>query len=606
MSVVALQQRVRVGVMPSAVRMAPRRGAAAVRRVAIGALVLWLLIAPIPPSAESAPNHPSGAAFAAVARVGLTSFDRAAGADRYATAAQLSRRLFGADAPVAYVATGEDHADGLAAGPAAARHGGPVLLTRREALPPATVQELMRLRPQRIVVVGGTAAVSADVESSLEAYDAGGGVTRAGGPDRYATAAALAASTTASDAETVYVASGTGFPDALSGGGAAAASGAPLLLVGPMEVPGSTAAELRRLRPRRIVVVGGTRAVSTAVADELQAYASRPIERLSGPDRFATSAAVARATWPGGAPMVLVTTGEDFPDAVVAGAAAGRLGAPILLSARDHVPWHVWEESRRLAAPSGLVIGGAAVVPDARVATLQRGCHSSLPASPATVQTLSSLPGASGQIALTFDMGGRLNPAMDILGFLVDSDVCATIFPTGALGRSPEGQQVLGFLRDHPDLFEVGNHTMHHCDLVRGGGGSPTTAPCPGGRPAASFVQRELTDAAAIISAGIGRPLVPYWRPPYGSVDAAVLGAAAVVGYSKTILWSIDTIDWRPVAEGGPTARQISDKAVSSATSGAIVLMHLGGWNTRAALDTMVPRLRAAGLTPTSLSQMSR
>ena len=88
-------------------------------------------------------------------------------------------------------------------------------------------------------------------------------------------------------------------------------------------------------------------------------------------------------------------------------------------------------------------------------------------------------------MALTFDMGGRMDPAVDIMNFLVANDVCATIFATGVMSQTPQGAQVMAIIRAHPELFEIANHTMHHCDLVRGGSGSPTTAPCSMARSAA-------------------------------------------------------------------------------------------------------------------------
>ena len=97
---------------------------------------------------------------------------------------------------------------------------------------------------------------------------------------------------------------------------------------------------------------------------------------------------------------------------------------------------------------------------------------------------------------------------------------------------------------------------------------------------------------------------MPYWRPPYGAYDETVLATAADLGYTKTIMWSIDTIDWRPLDEGGPTAEQMASHVVTSASSGSIVLMHLGGYETHAALEIMVPALRERGLLLTSVSDL--
>jgi peptidoglycan/xylan/chitin deacetylase (PgdA/CDA1 family) len=208
-------------------------------------------------------------------------------------------------------------------------------------------------------------------------------------------------------------------------------------------------------------------------------------------------------------------------------------------------------------------------------------------------------------MAITLDMGGRLDPALEIMAFLVANQVCTTLFPTGAMSQTPTGQAVLAIVAGHPELFEVGNHTMHHCNLRTGGLGSPTTAPCQtGGPPSQDFVAAELTDAAAILEAGSGQDPEPYWRPPYGAYTDAVLATAASLGYTKTMMWTLDTIDWRPISEGGPTAEQIATNVVTSSGSGSIILMHLGGYETLDALRIMVPALRERGLLLTSISDL--
>ncbi len=232
------------------------------------------------------------------------------------------------------------------------------------------------------------------------------------------------------------------------------------------------------------------------------------------------------------------------------------------------------------------------------------GCRAGNRVAAGSMQTFYAVPNAGHNVALTFDMGGRLDPALAIMGFLVENRVCATLFPTGAMSQTTVGQQVLAVVRAHPELFEIGNHTMHHCDLVSGGGGSPTTAPCAGGPPTADFIRKELTDAAAILQTGSGQSPQPYWRPPYGSVNPAVVDAAASVGYTKTFMWDIDTIDWKLTSEGGPSAEQIASKVITQAHDGSNVLMHIGGYETLNALRIMVPGLRDRGFTLTSLSDL--
>jgi peptidoglycan/xylan/chitin deacetylase (PgdA/CDA1 family) len=232
------------------------------------------------------------------------------------------------------------------------------------------------------------------------------------------------------------------------------------------------------------------------------------------------------------------------------------------------------------------------------------GCRAGNRVAAGSAQTFYTVPGAGNGVALTFDMGGRLEPGMDILNFLIEKKVCATLFPTGAMAQSPQGQEIMAIVKAHPELFEIGNHTMHHCDLVRGGGGSPSTSPCNVGVPTVAFIRKELTDAAAILKQQTGQDPVPYWRPPYGSVNASVIQAAASVGYTKTFMWDIDTIDWKPTSQGGPTAQQIATKVITQAEGGSNVLMHLGGYETLAALRIMVPGLRDRGFLLTSLSDL--
>ncbi len=232
------------------------------------------------------------------------------------------------------------------------------------------------------------------------------------------------------------------------------------------------------------------------------------------------------------------------------------------------------------------------------------GCRAGNRVPAGDPQTFHVVPGAGRGVALTFDMGGRLDPGVDILNFLIQHRVCATLFPTGAMAQTPQGREIMGIVRAHPELFEIGNHTMHHCDLVRGGGGSPSEAPCKGVPPTAEFIRRQLTDAQAILRQLSGQNPQPYWRPPYGSVNGAVVSAAASAGYTKTFMWDIDTIDWKPISDGGPTPQQIAAKVITSAEGGSNVLMHLGGYETLEALRIMVPGLRERGFTLTSLSDL--
>jgi putative cell wall-binding protein len=99
-----------------------------------------------------------------------TSVTRLSGADRYATAIEVSRATTGTDDPrTVYIATGVTFADGLSGTPAAARANGPLLIVPNGSLTPALANELRRLDPPRIVILGGPSAVSTTIAAEIAA-----------------------------------------------------------------------------------------------------------------------------------------------------------------------------------------------------------------------------------------------------------------------------------------------------------------------------------------------------------------------------------------------------------------------------------------------------
>ena len=289
---------------------------------------------------------------------------RLAGGDRYATAAALSAKHFSDGASTVFVTSGLNFPDALAAAPVAAGFGAPVLLTHPDALPAATATEIRRLGATRVVVAGGTGAVSDAVAASLARLPSVTTVERAAGADRYATAAALAA--LLENPRTVYVATGENFPDALAAAPAAALDGAPLLLVSSTGIPSATKAALARISPEQIILLGGTGVIPQRVATELEIYGQ--VSRIAGATRYATAVAIAGRLPDKG--RVMVVNGEDFADAMAAGAAAGVQGIPLILVQKTQTPV---ESERYLTSlqPSVIeIIGGPAAVTNLVRATL--------------------------------------------------------------------------------------------------------------------------------------------------------------------------------------------------------------------------------------------
>jgi putative cell wall-binding protein len=257
---------------------------------------------------------------------------RIAGNDRYATAAAASKAALDS-ATVAYLAVGTSYPEAVAAGPIAALRNAPLLLTRTESLPPQTRTEMQRLGISEVIILGGTGAISSAVEADLATTYA---VSRINGTDRYSTVAAISASYFQPDVVPVaYVARGDLFVDALAGGPAAVAHDGPVLLTDKNSLPATTAAELDRLNPEKIVILGGTAAVSTAVESDLGQYTAGGVSRLAGSNRYSTATTVA-STLPPAPNTIYLATSLNYPDAL---ASVPLLQTdPLLLVTQQMVP----------------------------------------------------------------------------------------------------------------------------------------------------------------------------------------------------------------------------------------------------------------------------
>lgn len=159
---------------------------------------------------------------------------------------------------------------------------------------------------------------------------------RLAGPDRFATAVEITRQIIPDDARApvVYIANGYKFPDALAAGPAATLGGGVFLPTAPDYLPQIVADELKRLNPLRIVIAGDANSVSESVRLAIaQAVGSgTEVVRLGGATRYETAALIVQDAFAAtGSRYAIVATGANFPDALSAGPAAGRMGAPVLL-----------------------------------------------------------------------------------------------------------------------------------------------------------------------------------------------------------------------------------------------------------------------------------
>ncbi len=294
--------------------------------------------------------------------------ERIAGADRYETGGLISQYAFAdpESVSVAYLATGQNFPDALAAGAAAAAKDAPVIITRGDRLPDEARDELRRLDLDEVIVVGGPNAVSDDVfDAVADDVAIGATVRRITGENRYATAANTAVDAFPGGTNRVYIAVGTNFPDALSGVPAAARYGAALLLASTDVLPTDTAEAITTLAATEVIILGGTAAISASVEADLRNLDTvTTVTRFAGTGRYDTAAQVSASAYTA-ARVVFLATGGSFPDALGGGPAAARFGAPLLLTAQDALPTETIEELRFLNPRLVVIIGGTSAVSQA-------------------------------------------------------------------------------------------------------------------------------------------------------------------------------------------------------------------------------------------------
>ncbi|MDO9463843.1 MAG: cell wall-binding repeat-containing protein, partial [bacterium] len=281
-------------------------------------------------------------------------YDRIAGNNRYLTAVEVSKKGWPSSADTVLLARGDVFADALSAVPLAHSLNAPILLTQPERLPEETMKEIERLRPAKIYILGGTSAISSEVEDYL--LYKGQEVERIGGVDRFETAVMIANRLAPQGAITAVVVYGFNFPDALAAASYAAAAGMPILLTDTLQTPEATLDAINDLDIQNVIVVGGTQVISNEVVKNQFPNAIR----VWGGDRYETAVALAEHFQPSG-DLVFIATGLDFADAITGAVLAAKQNRGMLLVGRS-APEVVKNYFLQKNIQSATVLGGTNAV----------------------------------------------------------------------------------------------------------------------------------------------------------------------------------------------------------------------------------------------------
>jgi peptidoglycan/xylan/chitin deacetylase (PgdA/CDA1 family) len=217
-----------------------------------------------------------------------------------------------------------------------------------------------------------------------------------------------------------------------------------------------------------------------------------------------------------------------------------------------------------------------------------------VPVVTVVIVIVESVPAARPRIALTFDDGPCVPFTRGVLAAFAEHGGRATFFIRGgALG--PQTRDLV--LQAQAAGHEIGNHTERHLRFE-----SPDGTPVDD-----AIIRAEIEETHAKLAAVTGeRPLLV--RPPYGLALERVDAVATPLGYRATVGWSIDARDWKSPRPERIVGRLLGRRRV---LAGAILLLHDGsptggGWRepTVIAVHQLLPRLKALGLEPVTVSQL--
>ena len=303
--------------------------------------------------------------------------DRIEGDDRIETAIEASEKLYPNGTDKVVLANAERFSDVLTANPFAVQEKASALLTYKDKLPEKTLKEIERLGAKKIYVSGGYEAVSKKVVDSLAAK--GYEIYRFDGVDRYDTARKIAIKIREKgNTNAIELASGEDFPDALCMTPLAVKDNAPILLTKKYSIPKYTKQALAEWDIENIKIGGLEEAVSREVEKQIKSGfaidknskkdsnvydGAKDIKRIGGANRYETSAKLAAESYPE-SKLGVYATGEDFPDALIAGNYAGRKEAPVLLVKRDSLPEVVEKYTTDSKIERATIIGGVNAVSD--------------------------------------------------------------------------------------------------------------------------------------------------------------------------------------------------------------------------------------------------
>ena len=286
---------------------------------------------------------------------------RLSGDNRYETSVEVSEKNF-KSADTVVLASGQNIADALVASSYADIEEAPILLTNKNSISDEVLDEIERLKADKVVIVGGQSSISSSVESRLKKEDIK--VTRIAGSDRFDTSDKLSqeVSRLSKKSSQAILVNGYKNIDALSVSSLATKEELPILLNGRNALNMSVKNRLKQMNVNKVYIIGGNNSISSDVEKELKGM-QISVVRLSGTDRYETSANIAKYAYKD-FDEAIIASGENPVDALAASTLTGKKEAPILLTNRNKIPKSIKKIIEDMDIGKITIVGGENSISD--------------------------------------------------------------------------------------------------------------------------------------------------------------------------------------------------------------------------------------------------
>ncbi len=306
---------------------------------------------------------------------GISSFSRVSGSTRYSTASSLVSYGQWSSGGTVVLACGGNYPDALVASSIAGSANAPILLTDTNSLSSEAATQIKSLAPSKVYVIGGSQAISDSTVSTVKSLVGSNcSVQRISGATRYETS--LAAVDVLNSAETVVIATGANYADALSASPYAYAAKAPIILCDSSSGLSSQAlAKISSCGAKAAIIVGGTAAVPSNVESQLAGIGLKST-RLAGATRYETSFSIAKYEAESlgsnsfSKSTLYFATGTNFPDALAAGAVAGKTRNALVLVDPSASTTSSCISQWKGQVAKGVVIGGTSAITSYQMTSL--------------------------------------------------------------------------------------------------------------------------------------------------------------------------------------------------------------------------------------------